>query len=172
MSKSVVEHDPAWADDFAVAAELIEQALGVTCVAVHHIGSTSIPDILAKPIIDILVEVTSLAQLDEVSPALCAIGFEAKGEYGFVARRYFRKTRDDGVRTHHIHIYAAGDDNLRRHIAFRDYMRAHPDIARDYSELKAKLIAGGNVDWSKYQASKGVFVEATERDALAWFVAR
>ena len=172
MSKSVVKHDPAWAKDFILAADLIEQALGMTCGAVHHIGSTSIPDILAKPIIDILVEVTSLTELGEISFQLRAHGFEAKGEYGIFGRRYFRKSRGDGVRTHHVHMYAIGDDNLRRHIAFRDYLRAHPEVAREYSDLKAKLNGESATDWNAYQARKDVFVEATERNALAWFIGR
>ena len=172
MLKSVVPHNPAWADDFGAESDLIRQALGAACIAVHHIGSTSIPGILAKPIIDILVEATSLANVDEASPGLDRLGYEAKGEYGIRRRRYFRKTRSGGVRTHHIHIYAQSDENLNRHIAFRDYLRANPGVARDYSDLKATLIAGGNVIWSEYQADKDEFIEATEFDAIAWCAVR
>ena len=157
----VVPHDPRWAGRYAEAATRIGAALAPVPIVLHHIGSTAVPGIMAKPIIDMLGEVESLVALDAVSRQLVAIGFEAKGEYGIAGRRYFR--RNEGkARSHHLHIFATGAPPIARHLAFRDYLVAHPHVAAAYSALKAGLHAAG------YQDAKGPFIAATLADALAW----
>lgn len=129
MQDFVVPHDAVWAAQFEDEATAIRSALGGSALAIHHIGSTSIPDILAKPIIDILVEVPSLAELDRVAPAMAHHGYEALGAFGIRGRRYFRKDDAGGGRTHHVHAFRAGTPHVVRHLAFRDFLRAHPDVA-------------------------------------------
>ena len=93
-------------------------ALRGVVVALHHIGSTSIPGIFAKPIIDILLEVSDLEKLDKQSHALVALGYERLGEFGIVGRRYFRKNSASGIRTHHVHAFQTGNAEIERHLAF------------------------------------------------------
>lgn len=164
----VVPHHPGWAADYRAEAAVIRSATGDKLMAVHHIGSTAIPDILAKPIIDMLAVVRSLDAIDDSTPALVATGYEAMGTFGIEGRRYFRKHNGAGVRTHHLHVFAAGSPHIARHLAFRDYLLAHPDRAEAYSDLKRALA----VDPASYVERKGPFVLAVQAEALAWAAAR
>ena len=157
----VVPHDPRWPARHAEAAARIVAALAPMPITLHHIGSTAVPGIMAKPIIDMLGDVASLAALDAASPRLVALGFEAMGEFGIPGRRYFRMN-EDGVRSHHLHIFAAGAPPIVRHLAIRDYLIAHPAVAAAYSALKAGLPEAG------YQDAKDPFIAATLADALQW----
>jgi hypothetical protein len=107
------------------------QALGDELVVVHHIGSTSVPGLAAKPIIDLLPEARSLVLIDELTPAFERAGYVAKGENGLQGRRYFTRDRE-GYRTHNVHIYQAGDPDIERHLAFRDYLRSHAQVRDEY----------------------------------------
>ena len=164
----VVGHDPAWSAKFKAEAERIADATGEAAVRIHHIGSTAIPQTKAKPIIDILLEVTSLAALDQKAPMLEALGYEAMGEFGIPDRRYFRLDDADGTRTHQIHAFEAGGPNVARHVAFRDYMRAHPSIAEEYGALKQRLTNAHPNDRAAYMDGKDAFVKEHERRALLW----
>lgn len=164
----VVAYDPSWALKFEREAEVVRSALGPAASAVHHIGSTSIPGIYAKPIIDMLVEVASLEAVDAETPTLTAEGYEAMGEFGLAGRRYFRKDNAAGVREYHVHAYAVGSPELERHLAFRDYLRSHSDVAQQYSQLKRRLATQYPSDSEAYIKGKGPFIEATEAAALAW----
>jgi GrpB-like predicted nucleotidyltransferase (UPF0157 family) len=164
----VVSHDPTWISKFEREAHRILMALGDAAVQVHHIGSTAIPGIKAKPIIDILLEVESLGALDLKASMLEALGYEAMGEFGIPGRRYFRLNDPDGARTHHVHAFAAGVPDVVRHIAFRDYMRAHPMVAEQYSTLKESLANAHPHDMAAYVEGKDAFVKEHERRALLW----
>jgi GrpB-like predicted nucleotidyltransferase (UPF0157 family) len=164
----VVAHNPLWRDEFQTESGKIAGALGENVVAVNHIGSTSIPDIFAKPIVDILVEVRDIAKVDESGSGMQSLGYEALGEYGIAGRRYFRKNNSDGVRTHHVHTFEAGSAASVRHLAFRDYLIAHPLEAQKYSELKQILARQFPQDMDAYIDGKDAFVKEIERRALAW----
>ncbi len=103
---------------------MILEVLGSELLEIHHIGSTSIPGIYAKPIIDILGGARKIEDIDPYNDAMARIGYGARGEFGLPGRRFFVK----GVpkRTHHLHIFESGNTELTRHLAFRDYMIAHP----------------------------------------------
>lgn len=161
----VMPHDPNWADRFLAEAAALRAALPIK---LHHIGSTSIPGILAKPIIDLLGEVAELAVADEATPKIEALGYEAMGAFGLPGRRYFRKVTPKGIRTHHLHVYQTGNPELTRHLAFRDYLRAHPDVAADYSALKTKLVAMDGFTAERYMGSKDPFIKRVEAEALQW----
>ena len=108
MKVHVVPHNPTWKIQFETEAARIRAALSDLGAVVHHIGSTAIPEIWAKPIIDILLEVEDVIALDAYASRLVEFGYEAKGEFGIPGRRYFRKDSADGVRTHQIHAFACG----------------------------------------------------------------
>lgn len=167
MHVRVVGYDPRWPQMFAEEAEKIQKILGGNCVAVHHIGSTSVPNLAAKPIIDILPVVRELRLVDEKNAGFEALGYECMGEFGIPGRRYFRKGGDE--RTHQIHIFAqASAHDIARHLAVRDYLRAFPQEAAAYGELKRRLARQYPEDIDGYCDGKDAFVRALEQRALAW----
>jgi GrpB-like predicted nucleotidyltransferase (UPF0157 family) len=168
MKVEVVPHNPEWGREFEAEAHCLKQVLGELVVGLHHIGSTAIPGLSAKPIIDVLMVVLSLSALDEETPTLEAIGYEAMGEYGIATRRYFRKNDFAGIRTHQVHAFEAASPHVERHLAFRDYLIAHPWVARDYGELKQRLAAQNPDDIDTYGDGKEAFVKEHEALALAW----
>ncbi|QYJ06735.1 GrpB family protein [Qipengyuania flava] len=165
-----VPHDSDWRAQFLAEQRLIAAALNIAPACIHHVGSTAIPQIYAKPIIDILVEVEDVAALDARS-AMRALGYRARGENGIPGRRYFTKHRSDGLRSHHVHCFERGSPGAIRHLAFRDYLRAHPERAQTYSKIKQEALEFGLLGDS-YIGAKASFVEAAERDALAWYAAQ
>jgi GrpB-like predicted nucleotidyltransferase (UPF0157 family) len=163
----VVRHDPEWAERFDAEAERISQKLRSVVVRLHHIGSTAIPEIPAKPIIDILMEVVDLGRLDQSTAAMEELGYEAMGEYGIPGRRYFRKNGPAGQRLYQVHAFDVGSKEAERHIAFRDYMIAHPTAARAYGELKMLLAQRHPDDTEAYMGAKDAFVKEHEALAIA-----
>jgi GrpB-like predicted nucleotidyltransferase (UPF0157 family) len=153
----VVDYNPAWPDLFRAESALLSQTLGSIAIGIHHIGSTAVPGLPAKPIIDILIEVTDLALLDALNDHMMAIGYRPNGEFGIPERRYFHK--GGYKRTHHIHAFAYGDFNVKRHIAFRDYLRLHATAAKAYGELKKHIAMTCHTNISKYCDGKNNFVK-------------
>ena len=164
----VVPHNPQWRDAFEAEAKQVAAALGENVVAIHHIGSTAIPDIYAKPVVDLLVEVRDITEVDGRSSAMESLGYEVMGEYGIPGRRYFRKDSREGVRTHNIHAFEAGSAEVERHLAFRDYMIAHPGDAQRYSELKRKLAEEHPQSMDGYMDGKDGFIKEIDRRASRW----
>jgi GrpB-like predicted nucleotidyltransferase (UPF0157 family) len=153
---------------FRVESKQVIEALGENVAAVHHIGSTAIPRIHAKPIIDILVEVKDIARVDEQGTAMESLGYEVMGEFGISGRRYFRKDNQEGIRTHHIHTFAIGSDQVNRHLAFRDYMIAHPEDAQSYSDLKCSLAREYPTNIDGYMNGKDEFIRGIDKKAAQW----
>ncbi|MGF1733618.1 GrpB family protein [Photobacterium kasasachensis] len=153
----VVSYDPKWVDLFELESVAIRDVVGQMAVNIHHIGSTSVTGLAAKPIIDILVEVTDLDSLDLISSGLISLGYEPKGEFGIAGRRFFQKGGNN--RTHHIHAFKVGDSHVAQHIAFRDYLIDHPDIATEYGKLKKKVALGCNNDPDSYCSGKNDFIK-------------
>ena len=168
MKVEVVPHNPHWLNAFEAEAIHVAAALGENVVAVHHIGSTAIPNIYAKPVIDLLFEVRDIAEVDDRAPAMESLGYEVKGEFGIPGRRYFRKDNPEGTRTHQIHTFQAGSGQVRRHLDFRDYMIAHPEEAQRYSELKRKLVAKHPQSPDDYMDGKDGFIKEIDRRAAQW----
>jgi GrpB-like predicted nucleotidyltransferase (UPF0157 family) len=100
------------------------------------------------------------------------LGYEAKGEFGIAGRRYFRRDDERGVRTHQVHAFAIGSEDIVRHLAFRDYIIAHPQIARLYGELKRQLAERHPNDSGAYSEAKDVFVKEHQSKALLWHASR
>ena len=164
----VVPHDPRWRNAFEAEAKHIAAALGENVVAVHHIGSTAISNIYAKPVVDLLVEVRDITEVDGRSSAMESLGYEVKGEFGIPGRRYFRKDNRGGIRTHQIHAFGTGSAEAERHLAFRDYMIAHPGDAQEYSELKMKLAEEHPQSMDGYMDGKDGFIKEIDRRAARW----
>ena len=162
----VVDYDPLWPLLFRKEADAISRILGDNLVLIHHIGSTSVPFLAAKPIIDIMPVVKDLSGVDAVSEEFVKLGYEYLGEFGIKGRRYLRKGGQE--RTHQIHIFQMEDDvNISSHLAFRDYLRSHRDVAMEYAELKKDLAARFPYDIDGYCDGKDAFVKRIENLALA-----
>jgi len=164
----LVPHDPRWAEEFAYESANVASALGELLVAIHHIGSTAIPGIRAKPIIDMLAAVRDLAALDGSGARLEALGYEAMGEFGISGRRYFRKDDGDGTRTHQIHAFEVGSPQIERHLAFRDFMSAHRDCAQQYEALKCRLAELYRDELASYSDGKDKFIKEMDVRAAHW----
>lgn len=163
----VVSHRSEWETAFLKEATVLKTLLGDVLLAVHHVGSTAIPGILAKPTIDLLGEAVSLEAVDSLSPIMATNGYLVRGEYGIPQRRYFVKGTPD-KHTHHIHIFPAGHPEVIRHINFRDYLIAHPETAAAYSLLKEKLAQQFKYDSAGYTDGKSEFIQDVDRKAAAW----
>lgn len=149
--------------------KLIKKILGKNLVLIEHIGSTSVPNLKSKPIIDILISVNSLEEVDLKQKEFEAIGYEYMGEFGIKGRRYLRKGGDE--RTHQIHIFHKYDrNNLLRHIAFKYYLIKHPDIRDAYGELKENLAKKFPYDIDSYCDGKDAFIKKHEELAIEEFI--
>lgn len=165
----IADHDPGWPDAFAREAERVRPAFGAVLVALHHIGSTAVPGLPAKPVIDMLAVVSNVDALDTRSRRFEELGYEVMGEFGLPGRRYFRRDDPHGVRTHQIHAYAqASSGEIERHLAFRDHLRAHHDAARAYATLKRMLASECQGDMGCYSDGKSAFVREVEQRAARW----
>lgn len=160
-------HNPGWAHDFVEESGAVSRALGDVIASIHHIGSTAVSGLLAKPIIDILAVVVNVDLLDSRTASFADLGYEAMGEFGIPGRRYFRKNTSAGVRVYQLHAFRNGSSEVERHIAFRDYLRAHPAHARRYAELKQTLAQRFTGDMDRYTEGKTEFIREIERAALS-----
>lgn len=171
MYVTVVAYRPEWPAAYHKEEQALRRILGEALVEIHHIGSTAVPGLAAKPIIDILPVVTKLSAVDERNQAFIALGYEPMGEFGLPGRRYFRK--GNPLRSHQVHIFEqANQAAIIRHIALRDYLRAHPRTARRYGELKRRLAIRFPDDIAGYCQAKDGFVKQLEQTALSWWRAR
>ena len=166
MIIEVAPYNPDWANEYEQEKYRLVDVLGDVILEIHHIGSTSVKGLAAKPVIDIIIESDSLEKLDAASSHFENLGYEVMGEFGITGRRYYRKGDDD--RTHQIHAFKVGDPNIHRHIAFRNYLAVHPDIMREYQELKLKLAKACNNDIDAYCDGKDSFVKNHEAKAIRW----
>ncbi len=156
----VVDYNPQWPERFAEEAGALRQAIGDGLVAIEHVGSTAIPGLAAKPIIDILVGVQTLARGEAAVPALEALGYEYRGENGIPGRLYFRKGLVQFQRTHHLHLVELGHEQWAPMLSFRDYLRTHSEEARQYEVLKRGLAVQFRDDRRAYTNGKEEFVRA------------
>ena len=162
----VVEYNPLWPEEYQKESSEIARALNGQIVAIHHIGSTSVPGLKAKPVIDILLEVKNVDLLDKYDSKMKEPGYIAMGEFGIPGRRFYMKGLYQ--RTHHIHAFNAGSPGVHRHIAFRDYLIAHTGIAREYATLKIRCANECGNDIDIYCDGKHEFVQTYEKKALEW----
>ena len=158
--------DAAWPEQAKLEIARWRAALGSTLIDCYHIGSTSVPDLMAKPVLDLLPVVTSVTDLDATSHVITALGYEAMGEFSLPGRRYFRKNAPDGTRMFQAHAYAIGDPSVRRHLAFRDLLRNNPTVRDAYQTVKVNADKTARGDIERYIALKNDFIKTHEAIAL------
>jgi GrpB-like predicted nucleotidyltransferase (UPF0157 family) len=157
VSVQIVDYDPRWPATFSQLRDRIGAALGPLAIRIEHIGSTAVPGLAAKPIIDLDVVIDSWTDLPAVISRLRPLGYDHEGDLGVPGREAF--TTPFGAPNHHLYVCAADTPELARHLAFRDALRSHPDLARAYATLKRSLAQRFRTDRAAYTAAKTTFVE-------------
>ncbi|GLF91312.1 UPF0157 protein YqkA [Bacillus safensis] len=162
----VIEYQSSWPEQFQDEHDNLKKIVGDNWIYGHHIGSTSVEGMAAKPIIDILLEVKHISALDECNHLFRQLGYEPLGENGLKGRRFFRK---GGLnRTHHVHAYEAGHDDVKRHLIFRDYLKAVPGRAKAYADKKRQLAKAYPEDMAGYINGKDGLIKEIEQEAYNW----
>ena len=162
-------YDPEWPRLAAGHGRRLQAALGSVLIIVHHIGSTSVPGLAAKPIIDLMPLVSDLAELDRLRGRVEALGYGWHGELGIAGRRYCTLDDEAGVRAVQLHIFQVNSPHIERHIALRDYLRAHPDFARAYENEKRRAQGLHPDDSHRYGDEKAAWIRDAEVKALHWY---
>ena len=167
----LARYDEAWPGLAAKYAATL-QILGSVLVDVHHVGSTSVPGLAAKPVIDLIPAVTDLASLDALRASVEKAGYEWHGEFGLSGRRYCTRSSQGGTRLAQLHFFEVGSSHITRHLAFRDYLRSHPQVAQGYEREKSRARDLFPHDSHAYTDEKSAWVSQAELRALDWYVAR
>jgi len=157
-------YDSLWPLEFDAEADRIVRACDDLPIRLEHIGSTAVPGLSAKPIIDILAGVPPRAPRAPYIAALVSLGYEHLGAYGVPGRDYFRR---GAPRTHHVHMFSWSSKAWHEQLLFRDYLRAHPDVAQEYATLKRDLAVTFADDRRRYVEEKGPFIKSVLRRARA-----
>lgn len=162
----IVDYDPGWPARFAALCVPVRAALGALALRIEHVGSTSVPGLAAKPIIDMDVVIPARGDLPEAIRRLAGIGYEHRGDLGIPGREAF--ANPEGLPAHHLYVCDSGSAELHRHLSFRDHLRTHPADAQAYAALKRILAQQFGTDRDGYSLAKSDFVhEILARAATA-----
>jgi GrpB-like predicted nucleotidyltransferase (UPF0157 family) len=156
----IVEYDPRWPGTYEEERDRILEVAGEWIVAMEHVGSTAVPGLGGKPIIDIMPAVQRLADAERCIEPLASIGYEYVPEYNEIIpeRRYFHKGPAE-ARSFHLHVVERTSEFWERHLLFRDSLGAHPEEAQEYYLLKKSLAARFGRDREGYTDAKTAFIE-------------
>ena len=157
----IVEYDPAWPAEFVRLRDRAQAALGDVAIAIEHVGSTAVPGLPAKDVIDLVAVIESDDDLPEAISRLEAIGYEARGSLGVEGREAF--WWPEGEKRHHLYFSPRTSVELQAQVAFRDLLSSDPAIARDYVELKRELAERFRDDRNAYTEGKTEFIESVLR---------
>jgi GrpB-like predicted nucleotidyltransferase (UPF0157 family) len=158
----LVDHDPSWADLYEQEAARLRRVFDGGLMGIEHIGSTSVPGLSAKPIVDVLVGLKPLELTDEQLAAMGELGYLFLGEHGLPGRLFFRKN----PRTHHVHVVEHGGEHWDRQLTFRDALRADEEERKLYDAFKRRLAAEGHPR-EVYTELKTPFIREVEERARA-----
>lgn len=164
---NLVAYDESWPNRYRLEADKIQSALGDLLMDIHHMGSTAIPHMPAKPVIDILLECDNFDQISTIQTQLQTVGYAYLRRSIIPYFSFFTSNTVDDLRFH-IHIYERGDPQIQRHIHFRDYLRQHPEDAQAYRDLKLKLSKLYIDDMHQYVQGKDQFVQTIDMKAKCW----
>ena len=167
----IVPYDSEWSVRFEEVRRLVVEIFGAHALRIEHVGSTAVPDMAAKSLIDALVVVRELAGFEKERVAMAAAGYRCETDY-IAERSLFFERYEGGVRTVIIHLMPEGHPEVRKLLSMRDYLRAHPARATEYSELKQHLHVVHPDDYVAYREGKWQFLQDLKRDAEAWYDTR
>jgi GrpB-like predicted nucleotidyltransferase (UPF0157 family) len=163
----LVPHNPEWSHLADEEAKRIMEQLSIPVIGIYHIGSTSVPGIKAKPILDFVIEVENLDDFIQSAEVLKELNYVSKGEYGIPGRQFFTKDTD-GERSHHLHVFQQGHPDIERHLVFRDFLRANPEAAHEYEIIKEKLAKRFPKESGSYTEAKSDFILSMDEVARYW----
>ena len=152
----IVDYDPSWPEKFQQLKKSVEAALSDLAVSIDHVGSTAVPGLAAKPVIDVDV-VVDHQNFSRAVNGLGSIGYQHQGELGIPGREAFQSP-DNGIR-HHLYLVTPDNREYRRHIKLRDYLRLHPKDAQQYAELKRRIAPLYLTDRAAYSSAKSELLE-------------
>jgi GrpB-like predicted nucleotidyltransferase (UPF0157 family) len=157
----IAPYDPRWPKRFAREQERLCAVAGSSFVAVEHVGSTSVPACSAKPILDIMAGIRSLAEFPALIAPLASLGYEyVPGQERLIPeRRFLRRPSEPRPRTHHLHVVEMASSFWRDHLLFRDWLRSHPEDVQRYERLKLELATRHRQDRAAYTEAKTGFIE-------------
>jgi GrpB-like predicted nucleotidyltransferase (UPF0157 family) len=158
----VVEYDPEWPRRYEEERGRIVAAFGGLIAAIEHVGSTAVPGLGGKPIIDIMIGVARLEDGERCVGPMEGLGYEYRGEAGIPGRLFFRRGLP---RTHQVHLVEHGSELWERHVLFRDFLRAHPEAAAEYADLKKELAVRFRTNRDAYSEAKTAFIRSVEERA-------
>lgn len=150
----IVDFDAGWAQAFEQERQRLKTVLGERAVAIEHIGSTAVPGLAAKPVIDILVGIYKYPLVDDSLAWLGTLGYQYRGEDAVGGGQFFRTS----PRTRHLRVLAINDPAWRDRLIFRDYLRGHPETADEYCRLKLRLAQEYRLDRQAYTEGKSQFI--------------
>lgn len=158
---TLVAHDPAWAEAFQRERTRLLERFGGRLLEVRHIGSTAVPGLAAKPVIDLLGGVTTMSEAHSLVPELCGFGyaFHEAGNRTFADRQWLFRERD-GHRTHHLHLVVHAGKAWQDRVRFREMLQANAELRTRYERLKRELAARFGRERERYTELKGVFIRA------------
>ena len=163
----LVPHNPEWSQLANDESQRILECISIPVIGIYHIGSTSVPGIKAKPILDFVLEVEDMEAFIKESKNLESLEYVSKGEYGIPGRQFF--TKDTlGERTHHLHVFQQGHQDIERHLVFRDFLRSNPEAAKEYESLKEKLAKRFPKKSDMYTEAKSDFILSMDEVARYW----
>lgn len=168
----IVPYDPAWPEAFALEAAALRRVFDPIMRSIHHVGSTSVPGLAAKPVIDILVVVEDTSALGRLDTEMERLGYRVRGECldaGGTPGRFYYSKPAEGPRTHHVHVCGEGHFQIPEFLFFAAYLREKPEVATEYERLKRGALGDGGATNVVYMERKHDWVRATIRDALAWY---
>ena len=154
----VLPYDEKWQQDFLDIKSELAAALGTLALSIEPVGSTSVPGLAAKPIIDIDVVVRK-ADLESAIKALATIGYEHEGNGGIEGREMFKYSGKEHLMDHHLYVCPEDSRELKRHVLFRDYLLSHPDAVQAYSQIKKEAAELYPHDIDRYINHKGTVIE-------------
>jgi GrpB-like predicted nucleotidyltransferase (UPF0157 family) len=169
---SITEYDPKWVDRFNEHAKKIKEILGPIALETHHIGSTSIPGMIAKCNIDIEVVVQRLADVRRLSQKMAEAGYTPRGDYSEIGEEYFTEDAEDGERLASIHVFPVGHPDIQMQLNFRDYLRTHEKDREWYVETKKSLYSQHKDNYGAYDGGKQEVIEAIKERARNWAKSR
>lgn len=156
----ILEYQESWVNDFNSLKKVFEENISVNDIKIEHIGSTSIKDLAAKPIIDIDIVYEESDSFKEIKKNLISLGYYHNGNQGIIGREVFKRNRTENNHIkldsipHHLYVCQINSDELLRHLCFRDYLRENPKERVEYEKLKYKIAEMTNQDKKKYAKLK------------------
>lgn len=162
------EYDPNWVVQFSAIKDFLIKVFGDKAIMIEHIGSTSVPGMKAKQLIDVLVVVEKIEDFQKQKDSMVKAGYEWGENYIAPNTLIFFKLGPEGEKLENIHVCEKGAPKERQFLIMRDYLRAHPEKVKEYSDVKEKNNKLYPDDYPAYRSAKATFLEALEQEAYAW----